>query len=603
MRCRASGAARAMATAAGLLFSAQAGLTAGPEEDVVLKALRAEVARSMGMKLESLEKPYFVSCRLVDGLALEIEASLGALVVEPETSRYRWLKPEVRVGSYDFDDSDFIGTRSFAGMSANSGRAPVLEDDEAALRRDIWLATDEAYKNALEQLAQKQAAVKNRLEADRAADFTPEAAAVAVLPAPVPALDSSAWRQTVKRLSAILRDFPNIQESNVRLRAFVGRKYFVSSEGAAIRQPGGLVVLSARASSQAADGAPVRNFIAFYGTKLADLPPEKEVAAAIHAMAEELTKTASAGTAESYTGPVLFDGQAAGELFAQILAPQLSGQRPPVFEREEMAAMMSRSDLAGRLNRPVLPEFLTVVDDPTRKEFAGTALAGAYEFDDQGVRAAPVTLIENGVLKTLVMSRKPSREIARSNGHGRAMSQGNAAAMIGNLFVRPAAGKGVKDLKGELVRVCREQKLEWCLHVSVLDQAGLSGSAGSPSGFRAGGRGRESLTSPLVLFKVFAADGREEPVRGLAAGEITVKTLKDIVAVGADLRVHSRQIGGGGPMATAGLAGADDTGSGLPVSIIAPAVVLSELDFKRSPGASQKLPLLSRPPGLAATAR
>jgi TldD protein len=589
--------ARALSIAMGLLSFARPGRPAGPEEDVILRALRSELTRSMDLKLGSLEKPYFISYRLTDGVSLEVEASLGALVTEPEPARFRWLKPEVRVGSWELDNSDFVGMRSFAGAPGDRGRAPVVEDDEAALRHDVWLATDEAYKSAIEQFAQKQAALKNRVETDKVADFTAETPAVAVLTAEMPAPDAAAWRQTVRRLSAIFRDFREIQESSVRLRVLVGRKYFVSSEGAAIRWPAGLAVLSARASTQASDGAPQRDFVGFYGRSLGDLPPEKEMATRIRAMAEELARTASAAPVESYSGPVLFDGQAAAELFAQVLVPQLSGQRPPVFEREEMAAMLDRSELAGKLNRPVLPEFLTVVDDPTRKSAGGASLVGAYEYDEEGVRAAPVTLIENGTLKTLVMSRRPSKEIPRSNGHGRAMSQGSATAVIGNLFISAAPEKAVKDPKAELLRMCRAQKLEWCLRVAVLDQPGLSGSAGGPSPmFRPGGRSRESLTAPLVAFKVFAADGREEPVRGLVAGEVTLKTLKDIAAVGADARVHNRQMGGGGVMAAiSGFSGADDSASGIPVSIVAPSVLLTELDFKRAPGSSQKPPLLPRP--------
>jgi TldD protein len=596
MRLRAAGILLAVIGALSA-FAGGAGMgTPGPNDDPVLAALKDELARSMKLRMETLEKPYFIAYSVTDATSFEAEASLGALVAPGQVQRVRWLRPEVRVGSYDLDDSEFIGTHFFGMFSRGAfGRPVVFEDDYAALRHYVWLATDETYKGALDQYAEKRAALKNRAEAEATPDFARESPVVALSDAPVPAIDAGAWRDLLRRLSAILRDFPGIQESGVHLRVFVGRKYLVNSEGTAIRQPVGLAVLWARAATQSPDGMPQRQFVAFYARTPEGLPVEKELAERVRGMAQELTRVSSAATVDRYSGPVLFSGQAACELFAQLLVPQLSGQRSPVFEREEMAAMMPRSDLTARLNRPVLPPFLHVVDDPTKTAFSGTPLVGSYEIDDQGVRVAPVTLVQNGVLKTLLMSRRPSKEIAKSNGHGRSMSQGAPGAAIGNLFVRTAEGKAT-DTKAELLRLCREEGLEWCLWVRVLDQPGLSGDGPSfRSFFRRSGRSeQESVTSPLSAYKVFVKDGREEPVRGLVAGEITLRNLKDIAAAGSDYSVHNRTVSPGGVLGMmAGMA--DDGSTGIPAAIVAPSVLFRDLEFRRETEPSQKLPVLPKP--------
>jgi len=558
---------------------------AASEEDVLLRALKDELYRSVEkLKVENLEKPYYIAYALVDGQFLEIEAAFGALVKTQRFPRGRWLKTEVRVGSHALDNSEFLGSRSFF-FGGGFPRPLVLEDDYDALRHDLWLATDEVYKGALEQYAQKRAALQNRVEPEPIPDFSEERPNESVSPRRRVQYDPAKWQGIVRRLSGLFRGFPGIQDSSVKLRVILGDKYFLSSEGGLIRQPSGVVLLSARASTQAADGMRLRHFVPFYGKSLEDLPSEAEMSAAIRRMAEELTALATAPTLENYSGPALLTGQAAAELFAQLLAPQLSGHRPPVFERQEMAARIPRSELADRLNRPVLPRFLSVVDDPTQTELGGQPLIGAYAFDDQGIAARPVTLIQEGVLKTLLMSRRPHKEIPQSNGHGRALAQGSAAAVIGNLFVRAADGKTFAELKEELIRLCREQGLKYGLLIKMLEQPALTEGGLPFFPFRMGGRPPgESLSAPILAYTVSVDGGREELVRGLTAGEIPIRTLKDILAAGSESYVNNRTAGG------------EEFGTtGIAATVIAPSLLFEELEFKRASGSQQKPVLLPHP--------
>ena len=582
--------ARCLGRASGLALAASVGLAAGaqPEPpDAIMATLAAELSRAMDLHVESLEKPYFIAYRLSDFQHFEVEAALGEIVSAPEPNRLRWFKPDVRVGTWEQDSSEFFGRRFFSSRG-EFGRPAVIDDDGAALRHDVWLATDDAYKSAVERLSQKRASLKNRVEAEAIADFTKEPPAAALLPARPAALDAAKWRETVRRLSSVFRDFPAIQESTVRLRVSAGRKYLVDSEGTRLRQPAGVATLIIRASTQAGDGAPLKDSVLFAAQRLEDLPPEAQMLAAARRMAEKLTALSTAPVLESYSGPVLFSGQASAELFAQLLVPQLSGHRPPVFEMEQMGAGIPKNELADKLERPVLPAFLSVVDDPTQVSFEGRPLMGGYVFDDEGVAAAPVKLIESGVLKTLLMSRRPRKEIARSNGHGRALAQGTPGAVVSNLFVKVAEGKAVADPKAELVRLAREAGLKFGILVRSLDQPGGGGGMFSPSGRQS----RSSIGAPIEAYRVFVEDGREELVRGLVPGEATLRSLKDIAAAGADYQVKNRFVSSGGVF---GSSGGGDEANGLSASIAAPSVILRELEFSKEPGSRQKPPLLPAP--------
>jgi predicted Zn-dependent protease len=526
------------------LAGATAIASAAEPADGTMTALEAELTRAMELALPGLEKPYFAAIRLVDLQTFQTSAALGEIVSEPEMVRQRWVRPEIRVGSWQTD-------------AVGGGPRLTVLDDVGGLRHDVWLANDEAYKAAVASLARKRATLKNRVETDPAADFTQEEPVKDVLPARQTALDGGRWRAEVRKLSALFRDFPAIQESSVDLQVTAGSRYLLTSEGTRLRLPGGLAILSIQASTQASDGAPVRQSVVSLAKRLEDLPDEAELSATVRRVAEKLTALASAPTVESYTGPVLFTGQASAMLFAQVLLPQLSDRRPAIATEQTR-----RNDLGDKIGRPVLPAFLSVVDDPTQVSFEGKHLVGTYAYDDEGVKARPVTLVENGVLKALLMSRRPSKEIQKSNGHGRGQIQSGYSVSASNVFVKVTGDKPTADPKAELLRICKGQGLAFGILVKTL-----------PSPLGGGGGG--SLT-PLEAYRVFP-DGREELVRGLIPGEVNMRTLKDIVAAGNDTYVGSR-------LFTQGAS-----------SIVAPSVLVEEMEFRRESGSRQALPLLASP--------
>lgn len=560
-------------------------------DDVLLQAMREELGRAASqLRLENLDKPFYIEATVSDQETVSIAASFGALV-RVDRERSRPLRVEVRVGSYELDSSEFVGSRSFYAQMMDVPRRLVVEDDALALRHALWLAFDAAYKQALEQLAAKKAALQNKVVTEEVPDFSREKPVTALAPRPPLGPEFAKWPDVVRRLSAIFREFPAIQDSSVQLAVRVGSRYYVTSEGTVLRQPNSLATLLVGATTQAPDGMQLKDFAPFFAASLDRLPPEAVLAAAVRSVGGQLTRLAAAAALEKYAGPVLFTGQAAAELFAQLLAPQLSGHRPPLVGDERMAAGMPTSELAERINRPVLPAFLSVTDDPTQANFAGQALMGTYAFDSQGVPAQAVTVIDAGVLRTLLMSRRPRKEIPQSNGHARATSYGGVAAQIGNLFVQARDGKDLHELKAQLLEECKAAGLPHGLIVAKLDDSSLSG--GDPS---ARGRRRpDAVAPPIVAYRVSVADGTEELVRGLSFGEISVRTLKEISAAGSESFMDNR-------MATASAAGelmvvygGYDGAGGVPAAVVAPAVLLPDLEFSRPAGPQQKPAILPHP--------
>lgn len=543
----------------GLLLAASPALaqTAATENDAVLRAMQDELARSVSkLQIKDLDKPYFIEYELLDADVYSLSAAFGG-VIYSNRNRSRALAVDVRVGSYDFDNEPM-------GMP----RQVAIDDDYGAIRHDIWLATDVAYRQAVEQLARKRAFLKNRVsvEDEKIPDFSREEPTQKIDARRSIQFDQAKWEKRVREWSAIFRQFPSIKQSGVSFQVQLTHKYLVNSEGTRIRRPGLLVTLEAFGTAQAADGMWVSHSVPFYAREVNELPPAQEITAAIKKMAEELTKLQSAPLFnENYVGPVLMTGQASAEMFAQLLAPELCSQRAPVGA----SSGEDKSELANRISRRILPSSISIFDDPTQERAADQSLIGSFQVDDQGVPARRVSLVEQGVLKTLLLSRRPRKDMFRSNGHGRTGAVGYASAQIGNLFIQANAGKSYAELKQSLLELCKAQSLPYGIIIKSLSTRGGGG-----------------LSDPVLAYKVYVADGREELIRGASTGELTVRQLRQIEAVGNDSFVHNQiEERGGGMLGSLGLG----------TSIIAPSVLLEELEMKKPTGTQQKPLLMTHP--------
>jgi TldD protein len=532
--------------------------------DSVMRAMTDELKRSVSeLQFKDLEKPYFIQYIVLDQERYRASATFGALTAS-DTNRDRYIQAQVRVGDYDFDNSEFVTGPGFQGAPpAGVTNQTVIDNDYDSIRHGLWLATDAAYKQSVEQLARKRAFVQNKIRGEQIPDFSKEQPVTAVSGRRTLDVDKGRFEKQVREWSAIFKEFPEIEESTVVLEAQVTHRYLVNSEGTRSLQPMMLVSVEVDAGTEATDGMRLRHWIPFNAGSYDQLPPAAEISKTIRQMAADLTVVRSAPVLDAdYSGPVLFTGQASAEMFARVLVPNLSGQRLPLSEQQQ--SQTTRSELLDRLNRPVLPRFLSVYDDPTTQRIGSQELLGHYQIDDQGVPARRVSLIEQGVLKSFLMSRRPGKDMLQSNGHGRSGVPGRETAQIGNLFIQSSEGKSYQDLKQQLIKMCQEENLQYGILIKALI-----------------GDGRGPIGTPVLTYKVYVSDGREELIRGAFPQAIPIRSLRQIEAVGSDANVVNR------------LAGNSELPT--PTSIVAPSVLLEEVELKRPTGNQQKPALLTHP--------
>jgi TldD protein len=542
-----------------VVSAAQTGSTA-ITADPIFRAMIDEIGRSIvQLQLSNLDKPYFVQSIVLDEEEFSARATFGALT-QSTPSRQRLIYSQVRVGNYDFDNTEF---NAGAGGGAGGGRlyqGPV-DDDYDSLRHTLWLATDASYKQAIEVIAQKRAAIQNRTQEERVPDFSKEPANVSVGERRRLEYDRAKIETQLRQWSQIFREFPNIQSSSVSIRARLNHRYVVNNEGTRTMAPELLIILQATASAQAPDGMSVSHTVPVYARDFADLPSTDSYTTAIRQMAKDLTALRDAPVLDQdYSGPALLVGQVATEMFARVLAPNLTGQRGPLSRTGQAAT----PPLEDRLNRPILPAYISVVDDPTLKAFNNRKLIGYYSNDDQGVVAKRISLVEGGLLTDFLMSRRPGKGRLQSNGHGRNGYPGRESPNIGNLIVTAKDGKSLDDLKKELLKAAKEERLDY----GIIMRASNSGGNG-PVG------------SPVLTYRVKVSDGKEELVRVAGAGGINVQGLRHLIAVGNDSTAANRLVG--------------TSGAETPTSIVAPSVLVEEISLDKPSGTQSKPSLITHP--------
>ncbi len=397
---------------------------AAKAQDSVMQAMRDELQRSMDqLRLEELNKPYFISYTVEEMRVTQASASFGSLLNSDESVQ-RWLQVEVRVGSHELDNSNFMSSDGSPGfMRRFFGRTRLpIEDNYLEIRRQLWLATDIAYKDAVENLARKRAVLQNRTRSEELADFSHEQPATIEVATPPTTVNRARAETLVRDLSLRFREMPEVHHSTVELQASVSQTRYLNSEGSSFTRSLPLVTLAAKAATQAADGQLLEDFVAVTGRLISDLPSSKEMAAPIDSLGIRLAALRQASLLELYNGPVLFEGPAAAELLAQVFVPQLLAARQPIQEDTRMGGFRqggANGSFADKIGSLVLPKFLSLTDDPTQTEFQGATLAGSYEVDDEGVPTRSTQLIEHGILKTLLADRTPVSGVQNSSGNRR----------------------------------------------------------------------------------------------------------------------------------------------------------------------------------------
>jgi TldD protein len=584
-----------------------AGAQAPSDNDHTLQAMRDEMARAktrLELKIPNIDqpvRPYFVQYRLLDLEVREIVAEFGALLSSTQT-RNRFMDVDARVGSYKLDSSNFVSDEGFRGFIGPTGQVGIDRDYDS-LRQDLWIATDQAFKEAVEAYSRKQAYLSSLARQSDIDDFAKAEPVQLIEPRETPDWTSRNWDQEARETSAALRAFSEIHESRVTYYLVYATEYLLTSEGTEIRQNRHFAAIEAGMSTFAADGVPLNHFYATYATRPADLPGVETVRKGLNVTGTELMALRAAPTAQDYTGPVLFEARAAAPLLAQVLGPAVNGARPPISFSPVMEQMLGnlggKSDWVGRLGARVLPPSVSLVDDPGAKDFHGTSLIGGYAVDNEGVRAQKVTLVDSGNLKNELMSRRPGPDFNESNGHGRSAFLNDAKPTMSNLFFSSAETLPAADLKKKFLDSCRAEKLNYCLVVREMDNPVISllhqDDFSELLASYGGGAGNGDRL-PLVVYRVYPETGREEVIRGARIIGLNTRALRNLAGIGNDNFVYNYMQSQNNGFAGTALGAFGSAQVGLPASVVAPSLLFDELEVRGARGEAKRLPLLPPPP-------
>lgn len=553
------------------------------EKDVILRAMKDELARSRMLRVVDAP-PYFIEYSLDDSEIYYVHGSFGALMTE-RVSRLRQPRVRLRVGDPKLDNSNHIFSDAFRGSRYDPAQFPI-DDNYDTLRFGFWLATDRAYKQALEALARKKASLRNMSVPADLADFSAAPAVDLVLPGQRKPIDAAAWKLRVKQVSAVCANYEQILSCDVGAGISQTISYLVNSEGSQIRYPDHIASFRIRAQGLASDGTTVRAYAEFHAHEPENLP-QAEFLRAVQQVAETVVALSTAPPADQYTGPVLFEGPAAGQLLAELLGRNLSIFRRPVTDPDRPLNLPS-GELEGRLGARILPDWIDVADDPTQKEWRGRPLLGHYLVDSEAVPPKPLSVVEKGILKAFYTTRQPVAGMEGSNGHARLPGAlGNHNATAGCLFVRAGQTATSADLRKRLLDMGRQRNKPFVLVVRKMDFPStatfdeLRRIGGSQSG--------RAVSIPLLMYKVFQ-DGREELVRGVRFRGLSVRFLKDILAASDELFLF-QYLENGAPFAHM-----EAGGYVAPVSVVAPSLLFEDLELERIPGEVPRPPVVPPPP-------
>jgi len=504
--------------------------------------------------------PYYLSYSVSDASGVSIRAEYGALA-ESTASRVRVADVQVRLGSPALDNTH----GAHRATAVNTMQLP-LADDREALARSLWLATNTGYGTALENyLRVKTEAEVRAKEEDTSPDFSQEVPETHIgkQAAPV-AVDRALWERRIRALSQVFREFPDVYQNVVIMTAQSETDYFASSEGSRVVTPHEQARIVVIAATRAEDGMELYREQTFEAETVAGLPPQAELEAAMRELGKSLEELRIAPVTEPFDGPAILSGRAAAVFFHEVLGHRLEGQR----QRGDEEGQTFTKDVG----KPVLPSFLSVADDPTMTKFGKTWLSGSYEFDDEGEKAQRVDLIDDGVLKTFLMSRLPIASFSSSNGHGRAEVGHVPTGRQGNLIVTSTKSVPEAELRKELIEEAKKQGKPYGLYFEDISSGFAVTQRSSPQAFQ---------VIPLVVWRVYA-DGRpDELVRGVSIVGTPLAAMKRIVATGDKSEVFNGECGA-------------ESGT-VPVSAVAPAMLLSEMETQRQPQGTDRPPILPKP--------
>lgn len=531
------------------------------EPNALLTILSEELTRNFEVLKKSGDPaPYFIAYAVTEEETATISAAFGT-IVSSNQRRSRTLDITVRVGSPQLDNYHTLRGEM---PQFTPGAAIALDDNPNAIKLRLWRETDRTFRTAAQRLINIKTNKEVQVAAKEASDdFSRESPATASeLPATL-AFDKEDWTKRLRKLSAEFNKYPGILGSNVTLSVSRETKYLVTTEGTRLvhGRPFSRVMLSA--ASRAADGMDLSTFDSFTAGDAKRLPKDGEIKDAIDRIAKELTGLLKAPLVEPFVGPAILSGRAAGVFFHEIFGHRVEGHR---LKDESDGQTFAKS-----LNTPVLPDFISVVFDPTKRQAASQDLNGWYSYDDEGIAARRLPVVEKGILKTFLMCRTPIPGIAQSNGHGRRQAGAEVVARQSNLLVEASRTVPEAKLKELLLEEVRRQNKPYGLYFQDITGGFTNTARRGINAFK---------VIPLVVYRIYP-DGKEELIRGADIVGTPLSSFAKILAAGDRLEVFN------------GYCGAE-SGS-VPVSAVSPPLLISEIEIQKKDSGRDRPPLLPAP--------
>jgi predicted Zn-dependent protease len=538
---------------------------AATAQSTLVDAMSQELARNFqALKDKADPPPYFLSYEITQEDVYNVSGTLGA-IDSTGGGKSRTLDVSVRVGSPKLDNYHRVRGAGGGAAQFTSGAQITYEDNANSIKHRLWEETDRAYRAAAERLIRIQTNTQVRVaEQDASADFSSTEPAVS-LAAPVKLkFDVEEWTGRIRKLSERFRNYPSVLTSRVTVSGQAETRYFVNTEGTRLEFGRGYARIFISASAKAADGADVANFESFEAEDSGSLPDDKTVLAAIDRVAKDVTALLRAPEAEPFVGPAILSGRAAGVFFHEIFGHRVEGFRQ---KDEDEGQTFTKS-----VGTQVLPNFLSVIFDPTRHSAAGEDLYGWYDYDDEGVKARPTIAVENGVLKTFLMSRSAVAGFGESNGHGRRQPGYEVVSRQSNLIVESTKAVSDARLREMLIEEIKRQNKPYGLYFRDITNGFTTTSRAGLQAFS---------VVPVIVYRVYA-DGRpDELVRGADIVGTPLASFAKILATGDKPEVFN------------GYCGAE-SGS-VPVSAVSPAILVSEIEIEKKAKANDRPPLLPEP--------
>ena len=543
--------------------AAAAPATGQPKPAPILAAMSAELARWQSGLKDQPKPPYFLSYEITDTQGVFVSGAFGALTQSAENRR-RMLDVDVRVGDYALDNTRALRGAGPSFLDRFTATEVPVDDSPDAIRSVLWAQTDRRYKRALEQLTAVETNIRVKVEQeDKSSDFAKEPAAKATEPAAPLKVDRKAWEQRVRKFTAPFARYGDMYEANAFFVASVETRYYVNSEGTTLQTSQPSYRLFVSAFTKAEDGMELPRYESYFAVTPEGLPDDATVLKVVDGMIADLKALRAAPVVDPYTGPAILSGRAAGVFFHEVFGHRIEGHRQ---KREEDAQTFKK-----KINEQVLPETFSVVFDPTLSRMGNTDLVGAYRFDNEGVASRPVTVVENGVFKSFLMSRTPIEGFPDSNGHGRKQVGFAPVARQSNLLVRVKAPLSHEALVKALIDKVREEGKPFGL---VFDDI--------QGGFTLTGRTIPNAFNvlPVMVYRIYP-DGRRELVRGVDLIGTPLTAFSKIVSADDQVGVFN------------GVCGAES--GGVPVSAAAPGILISQIEVQKKQKSSERPPLLPAP--------